>query len=94
MRILFSLFHPVLRSLLPEMKAFYSCVVVCSLFWIGSAEDVLPGSSENNVDGKIVGGQSVKIESVPWTVAILPGPTLCGGAILNANWILTAAHCT
>ena len=50
---------------------------------------------------RIIGGSEATIESVPWQVAILDagaGPELydaqfCGGSIINARWVVTAAHC-
>lgn len=42
----------------------------------------------------IVGGESVKIGEFPSVVVILlNGKQDCGGTLLNANTILTAAHC-
>lgn len=42
----------------------------------------------------VIGGQPTTIEQSPWQVLVLPGPTaLCGGALIAANWVVTAAHC-
>jgi len=47
-----------------------------------------------NYDEKIVGGTEVTPHSVPWQVGLLiDGSGFCGGTIINANTILTAAHC-
>jgi len=52
------------------------------------------------VEGRIVGGEPAAITEVPWQVALLRAgeePTWdrqsCGGSIIAAEWILTAAHC-
>ena len=52
------------------------------------------------VEGQIVGGGPAAITDAPWQVALLSageGPTWerqsCGGSIISAEWILTAAHC-
>lgn len=45
-------------------------------------------------DGRIVGGAEVPIERVPYVVSVQrDGSHYCGGAIVNAYTILTAAHC-
>lgn len=44
---------------------------------------------------KIVGGTEATANSWPWQVAMLTssGSQICGGSILNNEWIMTAAHC-
>jgi len=46
-------------------------------------------------NGKIVGGTEAVPHSWPWQVIMTTssGSQLCGGSILNDNWIMTAAHC-
>ena len=47
---------------------------------------------------RVVGGQATTHETYPWQVALL-GRTapnrvsLCGGSLIAADWVLTAAHC-
>lgn len=49
----------------------------------------------------IIGGTEADIADVPWQVGLLyadGGPTqyfaqFCGGSLINASWIVTAAHC-
>ena len=60
----------------------------------------LPPAPVGPVEGQIVGGDPAAITEVPWQVALLSageGPTWerqsCGGSIISAEWILTAAHC-
>ena len=46
-------------------------------------------------NGRIVGGRDAMIEEFPYMVALFfRNSHYCGGAILNANTILSAAHCT
>ncbi len=46
------------------------------------------------VETPIVGGQSVDIRSVPWQVSLRDrSGHQCGGSILSATHVLTAAHC-
>lgn len=49
---------------------------------------------------KIVGGSGVAITTAPWQVAIISrqassnrGGQFCGGTLISAEWIVTAAHC-
>ncbi|CAK9825264.1 TRYP7 [Anthophora retusa] len=47
-----------------------------------------------NLDPKIVNGENVKPGEIPFQVSLQTrGSHFCGGSILNANYILTAAHC-
>jgi secreted trypsin-like serine protease len=44
---------------------------------------------------RIVGGFPIEIREAPWQVSLqtVSGRHFCGGSILNADWVLTAAHC-
>ncbi|HLL04230.1 MAG TPA: trypsin-like serine protease [Myxococcaceae bacterium] len=54
-----------------------------------AAEQVQSGGQE------IVGGTTTTISSNPWQVSLQSsgGSHFCGGSVINANWVLTAAHC-
>jgi len=43
----------------------------------------------------VVGGDPIPIEQVPWqaVVYVEADNRLCGGAVVDASWIVTAAHC-
>ncbi|XP_066248825.1 brachyurin-like [Euwallacea similis] len=44
---------------------------------------------------RIVGGVEVKANSLPYQAAlVVNGNCFCGGAVISAQYILTAAHCT
>lgn len=48
----------------------------------------------NQLDGKIVGGTAANAGDAPWQIALLrSGSFTCGGSIINANTVVTAAHC-
>jgi hypothetical protein len=41
----------------------------------------------------IVGGQEANVREHPWQVRLESDGHFCGGVLLNATWVLTAAHC-
>ncbi|CAK6437382.1 unnamed protein product [Pipistrellus nathusii] len=45
-------------------------------------------------ESKVLGGQECKSNSQPWQTALFQGDQLlCGGVLIDDNWVLTAAHC-
>jgi secreted trypsin-like serine protease len=63
---------------------------------ITSAESLLIA----RIDPRIIGGDYTTIEKNPWQVALVLGfapepirQQFCGGSLIAANWVLTAAHC-
>lgn len=49
---------------------------------------------------RIIGGDSVKIESQPWQIALVYAvdknnerAQFCGGSLITSQWVVTAAHC-
>ncbi|KAG8522290.1 Transmembrane protease serine 4 [Galemys pyrenaicus] len=43
---------------------------------------------------RVVGGEKASVDSWPWQVSIqYDKQHICGGSILDSQWILTAAHC-
>ncbi|XP_050672335.1 trypsin-like isoform X2 [Leptidea sinapis] len=73
----------------------YSLLLYCILFSV--LEDVLGDEGNHLVDGKIVGGVTTTIKKYPYQVSLKMvkgnGYYQCGGSIISASYILTAAHC-
>uniref|UniRef100_T1GLW0 Peptidase S1 domain-containing protein n=1 Tax=Megaselia scalaris TaxID=36166 RepID=T1GLW0_MEGSC len=69
------------------MKVF----LVVALIFIGASSSV-------DLTPRVIGGTDAKLNSAPFVVSIEEQTSsgyehYCGGSIINANWILTAAHC-
>jgi secreted trypsin-like serine protease len=62
-----------------------------------AAADPAPASTVSNsvVGGspRVVGGSPATTTDAPWQALVLPDGYLCGGAILDATHVVTAAHC-
>lgn len=62
---------------------------------LGARQQLLAAISKRKDHGRIVGGAVAVPNSWPWQVAMLSssGQQICGGSILNSQFIMTAAHC-
>ncbi|XP_062556318.1 trypsin-3-like [Armigeres subalbatus] len=66
-------------------------VVVAVVFLAAVLGSALAGP---NIHTRIVGGQDASIEQHPYQISLRRGAThTCGGSILSADTVLTAAHC-
>uniref|UniRef100_A0A8D2PNM0 Transmembrane serine protease 13 n=1 Tax=Zosterops lateralis melanops TaxID=1220523 RepID=A0A8D2PNM0_ZOSLA len=53
-----------------------------------------PPACGQRISGRIIGGKETSVNKWPWQVSVQYGPIhICGGTIIDAQWVLTAAHC-
>jgi len=56
--------------------------------------DAHPQANLHVADGRIIGGDVAPKHAFPWQISLRSlGSHTCGGAIINQNQVLTAAHC-
>uniref|UniRef100_A0A8C5X2Z3 Peptidase S1 domain-containing protein n=1 Tax=Malurus cyaneus samueli TaxID=2593467 RepID=A0A8C5X2Z3_9PASS len=52
-----------------------------------------PAACGQRISGRIIGGKETSVNKWPWQVSVQYGPIhICGGTIIDAQWVLTAAH--
>uniref|UniRef100_A0A8C9Q841 Peptidase S1 domain-containing protein n=1 Tax=Spermophilus dauricus TaxID=99837 RepID=A0A8C9Q841_SPEDA len=70
------------------IKGWYS---ECRYFMSGIVSAVC---GRTRFTGKIFGGQNAEPEQWPWQASVfLNGTYVCGAALIDSNWVASAAHC-
>ncbi|XP_057287965.1 transmembrane protease serine 13 isoform X4 [Pezoporus wallicus] len=60
----------------------------------GLAGRAMAKACGQRISGRIIGGKETSVSKWPWQVSVQYGPVhICGGTIIDAQWVLTAAHC-
>lgn len=68
---------------------------------LASAGFAFPSSANTGYSPRIIGGGVADISEAPWQVALVSNSRnntnsqdqFCGGSLIHAQWVLTAAHC-
>ena len=77
-----------------------AALLVATLITFGLTP-ALPATAGDEVQPHIVNGSDATIQEAPWQVALMksvasvgdPSEQFCGGSVLSATWVVTAAHC-
>ncbi|XP_059141489.1 chymotrypsinogen A-like isoform X1 [Physella acuta] len=51
------------------------------------------GVSKNDQSKQIVKGQDAPANAWPWQIKLIGSSHMCGGSIINREWVVTAKHC-
>ncbi|KAM4531591.1 polyserase-2-like [Odontesthes bonariensis] len=76
--------------------AFYKLICVAAVLTLLSQESdsQLSQCGRAPLNSRIVGGQDAPPGSWPWQVSMnIFGTHICGGSLINNQWVLTGAHC-
>lgn len=88
---------PARRHATARFTAMIAALTTALVFGATAPVIAAEHDGRDGLETTIVGGGPVTIESAPWQVALLVrtagGDIGCGGSLLSATWVVTAAHC-
>lgn len=72
-----------------------ACVFLLLCIVVLKGASSLPSLPEQSgISSRVMGGTNVNISNRKFQLAVYTTTNLCGGVLIKANWLLTAAHCT
>uniref|UniRef100_A0A8C0AE48 Kallikrein related peptidase 8 n=1 Tax=Bos mutus grunniens TaxID=30521 RepID=A0A8C0AE48_BOSMU len=85
--------HVQARRQTPE-EGVCVCILLNPLCFPAPNVSLLPPGHVRAQENKVLEGKECKPHSQPWQTALFQGVRLiCGGVLIEDNWVLTAAHC-
>ncbi|XP_078147060.1 uncharacterized protein LOC139919094 [Centroberyx gerrardi] len=72
----------------------WACVLALVSLLVGESHSQLDVCGTTPLNNRIVGGEDAPAGSWPWQVSLqIFGGHVCGGSLINREWVLSAAHC-
>ncbi|XP_014068114.2 serine protease 27 [Salmo salar] len=77
-----------------QMKVLVLLLLMMTMYIPPATTSTTPVCGITAVNNKIVGGQDASAGSWPWQASLQEsGSHVCGGSLVNKEWVMSAAHC-